>query len=409
MGKLGAWFAGARRNWALFLAAGVFFGVATGVTDTSFNNYLSGVFGMTARTRGFLEFPRELPGCGIVAVTALLAFLPEVKLAVLAAFLWGLGVIGVGLLAPDLAWLVVWMMVWNMGTHLYMPLSQAIGVGVAEPDRVGQRLGQLAGANTAALILGAGVVWLGQGHLGLGFKSLFITAAVAAVLASLCLGLMRTARREAGARRTRFVFRKEYMLFYAMSVLYGARKQVFLTFGPWVIIKVFNQPASTIALLWIVASVLGIAAKPLLGMVIDKAGERLVLMAESGLLILVCLGYAMGKGLMVGGFNLGLYLTCACFVADQLLMAVGIARTTYLNKIAREPGDLTPTLSLGISLDHVVSMTIPALGGLVWTACGYGYVFAAAAVLALVNLLAASRVAVPRAVSGPAAPCSAGR
>ena len=125
-------------------------------------------------------------------------------------------------------------------------------------------------------------------------------------------------------------------------------------------------------MLWIVSSVLGIAFKPLPGRIVDSWGERKVLIGEAAALILVCLGYAsagaatarFAGSARLAGIDLGLCLVYTCFVADQLLMAVGIACTTYLHKIVEAPADFTPTLALGISVDHVVSMVVPALGGM---------------------------------------------
>jgi hypothetical protein len=54
------------------------------------------------------------------------------------------------------------------------------------------------------------------------------------------------------------------------------------------------------------------------------------------------------------------------------------------------PEDLTPTLSLGVSIDHTVSMTVPFLGGLLWMYAGYPAVFGAAACIAICYLFAAS-------------------
>lgn len=400
-----------QRDWTLFLLASVFLGITSGMYETSFNNYLNDVFKMSAETRGLLEFPREAPGVSIIIITSVLAFLPEVKVAVLAVGLWALGLFGLGLLSPTMPLLVLWMMTLSVGAHLYMPLNQSIGVGVAKNHQVGTRLGQLAGANTAAVIVGAGIVWLGTGYFNLGYVGIFVTSGVAALLAALCLLPMKVRKPESARKgkqgKPRFVLKRRYGLFYALSVLFGARKQIFITFAPWVIIKVFGQPASTIAVLWIVSSVLGIAFKPALGKLVDLYGERKILMGEAAMLILVCLGYASGESLRFGGLNLGLHVTYACFVADQLLMAVGIARTTYLNKIIEDPRDLTPTLSFGISIDHVVSMTVPALGGMLWASLGYESVFVAAAAVALINLAVAGQIRVPAggatALSGQAA------
>lgn len=133
-----------------------------------------------------------------------------------------------------------------------------------------------------------------------------------------------------------------------------------------------------------------------------------MLMGEAATLVLVCMGYASAGTIAarLAGIDLGLCLVYACFVADQLLMAVGIARTTYLHKIIEAPADFTPSLALGISVDHVVSMVVPALGGMLWAAPGYQWVFLAAAAVALVNLVVASRVRVPGA--GPQVHCNYG-
>ena len=150
-----------RRNWLLFMLASVFLGATSGIYENIFNNYLSDAYHVSTTVRGLLEFPREMPGVSIVFIAGFLAFIPEIRVAALALALWGLGLLGMGFLAPGnhLPLLVFWMSVWSVGTHLFMPLNQSIGVSVAGGERIGSRLGQLAGASTAAGIVGAGAVW----------------------------------------------------------------------------------------------------------------------------------------------------------------------------------------------------------------------------------------------------------
>lgn len=391
---------GARPNWALFLAAGVCMGVATGIYETIFNNFLSDVHRVTPALRGILEFPREMPGVLVVLVTASLCFIAETRLAALAISLWCLGMFGLGLLSPGMPPLIFWMIVGSTGMHLFMPLNQSIGVAVAEDKDVGRKLGVLGGANTAAAIAGAGLVLLGTGALKIGYTMLFAIAGAVLVLALAGMLLMRMPRcADAGEKRFNLVYKRRYGLYYVLSILYGARKQLFITFGPWVLIKVFHQPAAAIAMLWVIASVLGIFFKPLLGRLVDLWGERRILMGEAGVLILVCAGYAAGWRCRTGGVDLGLGLVYACYVLDQLLIAAGIARTTYLCKIAENRGDVASTAAMGISMDHVVSVVVAALGGLLWKTRGYQAVFLAAMGLALLNMAAAARVKTP----GPAA------
>ncbi len=147
--------------------------------------------------------------------------------------------------------------------------------------------------------------------------------------------------------------------------------------------------------LFLVVSLIGIGAKPLIGRLIDARGERFVLGAEALLVVGICATYAIAPGLLPPGA--ALIVVCACYVLDQAANSVTMARATYVRRIARRPEDVSPTLSLGVSIDHIASMSIPMLGGLVWRSSGpdgYRWVFAAGALIALANF--ASSRAIPR-------------
>jgi hypothetical protein len=79
-------------------------------------------------------------------------------------------------------------------------------------------------------------------------------------------------------------------------------------------------------------------------------------------------------------------IIAACYIIDNSMSAVEMARSTYVKKIALYPDDVTPTLSAGTSFDHIVAMSIPTLGGILWAGVGYKYVFIAAAFIAALNL-----------------------
>ncbi len=132
--------------------------------------------------------------------------------------------------------------------------------------------------------------------------------------------------------RTFLKLKKEYSLYYALIIISGARKQIFLTFAPWVLVKVFNQPTQTMATLFTIGGVIGILFQPLLGKAIDRLGERIILASEAVLLVFVCFGYGFAEMLLPG--NAAFLLVCACFLFDQMLMSVGMARSTYMKKIA---------------------------------------------------------------------------
>jgi len=118
------------------------------------------------------------------------------------------------------------------------------------------------------------------------------------------------------------------------------------------------------------------------------------LAGEAVSLIFICLGYAFTQGLLenLGLGKIALYVICTLFVLDQMLASVSMARATYVRKIALNAQDVSPTLSMGITLDHIVSMFVPFLGGFIWTILGYEYVFMVGAAIATLNLLLTTKM-----------------
>jgi hypothetical protein len=72
-----------------------------------------------------------------------------------------------------------------------------------------------------------------------------------------------------------------------------------------------------------------------------------------------------------------------------------MARATYLKKIAVSPQDITSTLTLGVSIDHVFSISIAILGGTIWNTIGYEYIFLLGGLIALTNLYFALKLPAP--------------
>jgi hypothetical protein len=191
----------------------------------------------------------------------------------------------------------------------------------------------------------------------------------------------------------RMVVRREYSIFYAISALFGIRKQIFLVFGSWVLVDLHGVALSTMASIFFVASCLGILLRPLMGEVIDWLGERTVLALDEVALLLICLTYAFASHLFPAPVDL--WFLYGAYVLDHLLFALRVARMTYLKKIAVDPADITPTISLGITIDHVVAMTLPILSGYLWVAVGHEWVFVLAGAIALAGLFVCLRIRVP--------------
>lgn len=383
------WLRETDRNYLLFLLASVFLGIGQSVDGSTLTNYLKENFQMLIVQRSALEFPRELPGLLVVLVIGSLYTLGDIRTAVVANLLAALGMFSLGLIPPEYSFLIVAIFIYSMGQHIYMPLSNSIGMSFATSKDFGKKLGQLSAANTAALVVSSAILWALFKFLHISYTTSFTIGAVSFVIAALLLSKITATQRVQNA--TRFIFRKEYGLYYWLCILYGARKQIFITFGPWVLVDVFKEEVATMALLFFIISVTGIFVKPFIGHLIDRIGEKFILNSEAIAFFFICLGYAFAEDVFTPGYA----LICAnvCYVLDQTLSSVSMARATYLKKIALVETDVSPTLSLGTSIDHIVTMFLPIIGGLVWYnngSQGYKYVFLGGAVIAVINFISTS-------------------
>jgi predicted MFS family arabinose efflux permease len=382
----------ASRELKLFAMASFVMGIAYSLFDSIFNNFLNDRFSLNGFQRSFLELPRELPGMAVVLVTALLWFLCSRHIGVLSMLLGAVGALLIGFTSSTYGILVICLFIYSLGQHLFMPASAAIGMELAHEGKTGERLGQLNAIRNLAAILGSFMVFMGFRYLGFTYQHTYVLAALGFVAAAILMFAMTPVKTQ--APRMFLKLHKEYRLYYFLSILYGTRKQLFITFAPWVIVSIFKQPTQVLATLITLGGIIGILFQPFLGWAIDHKGERFVLTIEAILLALVCLGYGFVKSLFPD--SIGLLIVCVFYLVDQMLMSVNMARAMYMKKIALRPEDVQPALTASVTLDHIFSISVALLGGLVWNVFGFQYVFLFGVGIALLNLFAALQIRLPK-------------
>jgi predicted MFS family arabinose efflux permease len=387
------------------LLASAAFGAAAGIFNATLGNFLHEVHAFDAEARGWLELPRELPGFLVLLTAGLLAARYREARAMSAGMLvTAAGALGLALLSPTVPLVVLWIFVWSAGDHMNFAMEGPRGLKLAKQGGEGRRLGQFGGAKNLGGLFGAGAVFGIARLAGDDYRLFYLVAAGLALTAAWHFHRIETGRADQAPRR--FVWRREYRIFYAISALFGIRKQIFYVFGTWVLVDIHQVPVATIASLLFLGAGLGVVLRPLLGDVIDWLGERRVLVADEVLLIGICLVYAFADSLFAPGAVVWALYTA--YVLDHVLFALRVARTTYLKKIAVDPADITPTMSLGITIDHAVAMTLPIFSGWLWVHAGFQWVFVLAAAIAAAGLVVCLRIQVPAPAAAPA-PRPAGR
>lgn len=340
-------------------------------------NFLADVMGVSGFELGVLEGVRETCGVTALVVLALLAGLAEPVVGAAMLALVAVGLAGYAFV-PSFAWLVAVSVVWSQGLHVWMPLPNAMTLSLAEPGREGYRVGQVRAA--ASVGFGAGiVVALVLSGVGVAIRPMFLVAGgVLVVAVAACLGVPRGLR----TRRPRLVVRRRYLLYYVLSFLEGWRKQIFMCFAGFLLVRVYGTRLEVILVLHGLVQAVGFVAAPRVGRVIDRVGERRVLVFYYVCLTVFFVGYAFIRNVWV------LY---ALFVVDSSYFVFATALTTYVSRIAPR-GEHTPTLSMGVATSHVAAVLMPLIGGVLWETLGYRWAFLVGAAAAGLSVVVALRV-----------------
>lgn len=383
----------AARDRSKYFIAIAFMGLSGALFDSTFNNFLKSSWDIGGLGRSALELPREVPGFLNVFVAAALAFLPGRRIGALSFALQAAAISLLGSFSPTFTMMTYWLFFYSLGQHVFLPLQQSLGLELAASGGEGSLLGKANAVRNFAQLAGAALVFVLFGVFGISFRTNFLLCACFLVGGSIALFMMSTPKRDKTS--SRLVLKKRYGLFYLLSVLFGTRKQLFLTFAPWVVVSIYGKPTSVVAVLYLAGGAAGVFFQPMIGRAVDRLGERFMLGLEALILIPVCLLYGLAR--FIFPEDIAFAVVCVCYVADSLLLSFGMARSVWLKKIAETPADIGPTLAMGISIDHIFSISVALAAGILWDRLGYQWVFISGTLIAAANFVATRWVRVPRA------------
>ncbi len=376
--------------------------LGNGLSDAVYSNYFKEVYHVTAFQRGFIEFPRELPGLLCAFVIAALGFLGDIRVAFIAQVLAAIGVTLLGLLTPSFGIMLIFLFINSMGMHLFMPLSDSIGMSLAEPDQIGKRMGQISSVRAAFSMIAALLVFFGFRIKVFSFatdiKWVFIVSAAAFLCAIVTAALMisKVKPKKSAPKKLKIKFRKQYRYYYLLTVLKGVQKQIAYVYGTWVIVDLLLKKADTLAILTIVITFISIFFLSKLGRWMDRFGIKKMMYLDALTFIIIYIIYGFVVWGVVEGVlpdhGWSVFFIYLLFILDRLSMQIGMVNSIYLRSIAVDTEEVTATLSTGISLDHLVSIIAALAGGLIWAKWGSQWVFFLAAAFSLGNLYVAIRV-----------------
>lgn len=343
-----------KRDWRLFTLLTFLFYFGFAIYNGVFQNFLRDAMHAGPQQLGNLESTREIPGLLAALMAGTLVALAESRVAAIGLALTAVGIGLSGSMGGY--WPLVGITVfWSVGFHLYATVAPAITLTLAKGLEGGWHLGRMnAVGSTATLVALAAATLAAAFFKKVPYTAYFIVAgAVIMVGAAMCGMLSQHAE---GAPRARLIVRKEYGLYYLLIFLEGCRRQIFSIFASFALILVYKVPLQNMLALQFINAILISVTAPAMGKYIDKHGERGPLTFYSIGLIAVFLGYATFQ-------NVGALYTL--FLLDNILFSFGVGFTTYLHRIAR-PGELTPCLAMGTTMNHIAAVAVPCSGAWLW-------------------------------------------
>ena len=349
------------------------------------NNFGKEAAGFSGFDIGLMQSVREVPG--FLAFTAILLFLVmrEQVLAYASLLLLGVGIAFTGYF-PSLGGILVTTFVMSVGFHYFETAQQALTLQVVPKAQAAATLGKVAGAVAAAQLLSFGAVALAWRLFEPSWQTLFLVAGGVTIL--LVLAAMAWFPRFQGdtPQNKGFVLRRRYWLYYALTFMSGARRQIFMAFGGFLLVERFGYDLSAIAVLMLATYSINIVAAPVIGGLIGRLGESLTIKIENISLIVVFLGYALASQGLFG--ELGARVVGALFIIDGIFVTLIIAQKTYFQKIA-DPADIAPTAAVAFSINHIAAVALPVTFGVLWTRIDPSVVFYVGMGIAAVSLILA--------------------
>lgn len=364
------------RNFTFLALAAFGLNFGFGIYFSGFNPFIVEEIGVKPYQLGYIEALREVPGLLNAFYAAFMMYIAAPLVGGFSLVVMGLG-LGTYSQVSTVLGVIVCSEIWSLGFHCWLPLQSSMALAFSEGPNKGKWLGQLKTVEGMATLSGAGLFFIVANQTT--YQTMFVVAGVAIAMGGIAIFQASKASKNLEAKKqSRFLIKRDYWLYYVLTFLQGCRKQIFITFAIFVLVREYHISRQTVAALFFINTLVALFAAPLIGMAIDRFGERKLLSISYFVLIFVLIGYGIFKNVKA------LYLL---YCLDNLFFIGAIALTTYLNKIAL-PEDIRPTLSMGVTTNHIAAVITPLVGGTVWQALGrYDVVFYAAAVVAVMSLI----------------------
>ncbi len=351
---------------------------------TLFNNFAVDVVGVNGIQVGVIQAIREIPGFLAFTVVFVLLLIKEPLFAALMIIMLGVGVSITGLF-PSFYGVVGTTLFMSIAFHYFETTNQSLTLQsfshMDAPIAISwfKSMAAITNITVGALVL------LMSRVFGFHLKSMYLIFGIFIII--MVLGMLFTKKipKPGVPQKIRIVLRKEYWLFYVLNLLSGARRQIFVVFAVFMLVEKYDYSVGGIAVLFVINNLITWRLSPYVGKWINKFGERRMLSIEYASLFVVFLCYA---------FIHNRYAVAVLYIIDHVFFSFAISINTYFQKTARKE-DIAPSMATGFTINHVMAVIIPVIGGVLWME-DWRIPFVFGAIITLISLFFAQKIRLPQ-------------
>ena len=350
--------------------------VAFNAWSALLNNFVVERAAFTGVEIGILQSLREVPGFLAFTTVFVLLILREQTFAVFSLALLGVGVAATGFFPTEYG-LYFTTVLMSIGFHYFEATKQSLSLQWLSKEEAPAVLGKLIAVGSITSLVVYSAMWVLLEVFALDYIWNFLLAGGVCTALALVMWLGFPHFPAKTTQHKTLILRKRYWLYYVLTFLSGARRQIFVVFAAFLMVEKFGYSASQVTLLFLVNYVFNWFFAERIGRLISRVGERMALTFEYIGLIFVFVAYGLVENAT---------LAAALYVLDHMFFAMAIAISTYFQKIA-DPKDMASSAGVSFTISHIAAIVIPAALGLVWI-WSHALVFYCGAAFALMSLVA---------------------
>lgn len=320
---------------------------------TIFNNFSVEVVNITGQQMGLLQSVREIPGFLALLAVYLLLFVKEHRLAALSMLVFGIGTAITGYL-DTFSGLIISVIIMSFGFHYYETINQSLTLQYFSQTAVPIIITKLRSTGAGINIVVGGIIFMLAKFLD--YREIFLLTGIIVCIGAIWCLFQNPANENIIPQHKKPVFRKKYSLFYVLTLLAGARRQIFVAFAVFLLVKKFAFSVEEIAVLFVINNSIAYFFLPYVGRLVNKIGERKMLSIEYGGLIFVFLTYAFTEYKLIAALM---------YVIDHMLFGFSVAIKSYFRRTA-DKEDIASSMAAAFTINHIAAVILPVAGGMLW-------------------------------------------